>query len=171
MVLQELDGFHFATALDLIMGYYTIRLDLNTSKICTIIFPWGKYSYKRLPMGIVGSLDIFQAKMSDLMMSLEYVRTYLVNLLVISDENFEDHLEKLKVVLTRLSHARLKVNAEKCMFCANKIEYLGYILTRNRIKPQKNKVQTILALQSPKGVNQLRAFLRMVQYYQDLWAR
>jgi hypothetical protein len=34
------------------MGYYTIRLDPDASKICTIIFPWGKYSYKRLPMGI-----------------------------------------------------------------------------------------------------------------------
>jgi hypothetical protein len=59
-VLQEIEGFSYATALDLHMGYYTIRLDPDASKICTIIFPWGKYSYKRLPMGIAGSLDIFQ---------------------------------------------------------------------------------------------------------------
>jgi hypothetical protein len=45
-VLQEMEGFSFATALDLNMGYYTIRLDPDASKICTIIFPWGKYSYK-----------------------------------------------------------------------------------------------------------------------------
>jgi hypothetical protein len=38
-VLQELEGFTFATALDLNMGYYTIRLDPDASKICTIIFP------------------------------------------------------------------------------------------------------------------------------------
>jgi hypothetical protein len=62
MVLQELEGFTFAMALDLSMGYYTIRLDPAASKICTIIFPWGKYSYKRLPMGIAGSPDIFQSK-------------------------------------------------------------------------------------------------------------
>jgi hypothetical protein len=37
-VLQELEGFTFATALDLNMGYYTIRLDPDASKICTIIF-------------------------------------------------------------------------------------------------------------------------------------
>jgi hypothetical protein len=61
-VLQELEGFTFATALDLYMGYYTIRLDPDASRICTVIFPWGKYSYKRLPMGIAGSLDIFQSK-------------------------------------------------------------------------------------------------------------
>jgi hypothetical protein len=70
-VLQELEGFTFATALDLNMGYYTIRLGPDASKICTIIFPWGKYSYKRLPMGIAGSPDIFQGKMLELMESLE----------------------------------------------------------------------------------------------------
>jgi hypothetical protein len=45
-IMQELEGFTFATALDLNMGYYTIRLDPDASQICTIIFPWGKYSYK-----------------------------------------------------------------------------------------------------------------------------
>ncbi len=61
-VLHELEGFTFAAALDLNMGYYTIRLDPNASRICTVIFPWGKYSYKRLPMGIAGSPDIFKVK-------------------------------------------------------------------------------------------------------------
>ena len=85
------------------MGYYTIRLDPDASKICTIIFPWGKYSYKRLPMGIAGSPDIFQRKMLELMESLEFVRVYLDNLLCISKLSLEDHLEKLEVVLGRLA--------------------------------------------------------------------
>jgi hypothetical protein len=72
-VLQELEGFTFATALDLNMGYYTIKLDPDASKICTTIFPWGKYSYKQLTMGIAGSPDIFQGKMLELIKSLEYV--------------------------------------------------------------------------------------------------
>ena len=61
-VLQELEGLTYATTLDLNMGYYTIRLDPDSSKICTLIFPWGKYSYLQLPMGIAGSPDIFQEK-------------------------------------------------------------------------------------------------------------
>jgi hypothetical protein len=69
-VLQEVEGFSYATALDLNMGYYTIRLDPDASKICTIIFPWEKYSYKRLPMGIAGSTDIFQGKMLELIKKL-----------------------------------------------------------------------------------------------------
>jgi hypothetical protein len=45
--LQELDNFTYATTLDLNMGYYTIRLDPTAAEMCTIIFPWGKYSYQR----------------------------------------------------------------------------------------------------------------------------
>jgi hypothetical protein len=156
MVLQELEGFSFATALGLNMGYFTISLNPDASKICTIIFPWGKYPYKWLPMGIAGSSDIFQGKMSELMGSLEYVQAYLDNLLCISRSSLKDHLEKLEEVLRHLCNMGLKVNTENWTFCALEIEYLGYILTRDSIKPQSNKVQAILAIQPPKGVNQLR---------------
>ncbi len=61
-VLQGIEGFSYATALDLNMGYYTIRLHPDASKICTIIFPWGKYSHKRLPTGIAASPYIFQGR-------------------------------------------------------------------------------------------------------------
>jgi hypothetical protein len=84
------------------MGYYTIRLNPDASKICTIIFPWGKYSYKRLSMGIAGYPDIFQGKVSELIESLEFVRAYLDDLLCISKLSLEDHLEKLEVVLRQL---------------------------------------------------------------------
>ncbi len=170
-VLQEIEGFSYATALDLNMGYYTIRLYPDASKICTVIFPWVKYSYKRLPMGIVSSPDIFQGNMSELMESLEFVRVYLADLLCISKLSLEDHLEKLEVVLGRLRKAGLKVNAAKSTFCALEIEYLGYVLTIDGIKPQSYKVQAILAINLLTGVKQLRHFLGMVKYYRDLWAR
>ena len=93
VVLQELQWFTFATALDLNMGYYTIRQDPDASRICTIIFSWGKYSYKWLLMGIAGSPDIFQAKMSELMMALEYVKSYLDDLLIISKKNLTTTLK------------------------------------------------------------------------------
>ncbi len=75
--LQELEGFTYATTLGLNMGYYTIRLDPTAAEICTIIFPWGKYSYQRLPMGIAGLAGIFQAEMRNLMATLKYVRAYI----------------------------------------------------------------------------------------------
>ena len=98
-VLRELEGFTFATTIDLNMGYWTIRLDPDAQKICTIILPWGKYSYMRLPMGVAGSPDIFQEKMSDLMRALEFVQSYLDDLLVITKGTFNDYLIKVKVAL------------------------------------------------------------------------
>ncbi len=93
--LQELESFSYATALDVNMGYYTIRLDPDASKICIIILPWGKYAYLRLPMGVACSPNIFQAKMSELMATLEFIRTYLGDILCISKGNLNDHLAKL----------------------------------------------------------------------------
>ncbi len=122
-------------------------------------------------MGIAGSPDIFQEKISDLMATLEFVGTYLEDLLIITKGSLEDHLEKLSMVLTRLQDAGLKINADKSNFCTLETEYLGYVLTKDGTKPQVNKVQVILALAPPRNVKELRSFLGMVQYYRDLWAR
>ncbi len=126
------------------MGYYTIRLDPMAVEMCTIIFHFGKYSYLRLPMGISGSADIFQAEMMDLMDTLEYVRAYINDLMCITRGTLEDHLDKLEEVLKRLRDAGLKVNAAKSFFCTHEIEYLGCMLTRGGIKPQIKKYRQYL---------------------------
>jgi hypothetical protein len=169
--LQNIEGFQWATAIDLNMGYYHLRLDPATSDICTIVFPWGIYRYKRLPMGVACSPDIFQSKMNGLFSDLEYVLAYIDDLLVLTTDSFEDHLEKLDGVLQRLRDAGLQVNAAKSNFAAIEIEYLGYTLSREGISPQKSKVAAILALEPPSNVKQLRRVLGIIQYYRDLWAR
>ncbi len=77
----------------------------------------------------------------------------------------------METVLTRLHDTGLKVNVAKSLFCAHEIEYLGYILTREGIKPQSKKVQVILVLNLPNNVEELRHLLGMVQYYRDMWTR
>ena len=54
-----LEGFMFATSLDLNMGYYHIVLTPFSRNLCTIVLPWGKYRYIRLPLGLKNSPDIF----------------------------------------------------------------------------------------------------------------
>ena len=170
-ILQEMEGFTYATQLDLNMGYYTIRLDPDAQKICTIILPWGKYSYMRLPMGLLNSPDMFQEKMSTLMEELEYVRAYLDDLLVITNGTYEDHLAKVRKVLVKLQEKHLKVNLKKSHFAQDEVEYLGYILNRHGIKPMPQKVSAILALLPPTNVKQLRKFLGIIQYYRDVWEK
>ncbi len=71
----------------------------------------------------------------------------------------------------QVARCRLDSEARKSSFCAVETEYLGYVLSRDGIKPQPKKVQAILALTPPQNVKQLRRFLGMVQYYRDIWAR
>ncbi len=91
--------------------------------------------------------------------------------MIITKGSLEGHLEKLSMVLIRLQDAGLKINTDISKLCALETEYLGYVLMRDGIKPQSNKVQAMLALALPRNVKELRRFLGMVQYYRDLWAR
>ena len=169
-MLQKLEGFMYATSLDLNMGYYHLLLTPNARRLCTIVLPWGKYEYLRLPMGLCNSPDIFQEKMSELMQGLEFARAYLDDLLIISTEvGFDGHLDKLELVLNRLSEAGLKINAVKSFFARTNLEYLGYNISREGIRPSQNKVQAILQIQPPKTRKQLRRFIGMVNYYRDMW--
>ena len=168
-ILQGLTCLSYATVLDLKMGYYTIRLDPNAQRICTIITPWGKYKYLRLPMGIMAAPDIFQNKMSDLMNHLEFVRVYLDDLLIITNGSFDDHLAKLGQVLHLLKKVGLKCNLKKSFLCQEQVEYLGYLLTRDGIKPTPGKVKAILDLAPPTNVRGVRRVLGIIQYYRDLW--
>ena len=100
--------------------------------------------------------------MSELRAVLEFVFTYLDDLLCITKASLDDYEEHLKVVCTRLGEVGMKVNAPKSKFFAKEKEYLGYVLTYDGIKAQPNKVQ---------GVKDIYRFLGMVKYYRDLWAR
>jgi hypothetical protein len=119
-------------------------------------------------MGVACAPDIFQAKMSELMSTLKFIRAYVDDHLCITKGSFEHHLSKLREVLTRLQGAGLKDNAHKCFWGTYETEYLGYILSRDGIKPQPKKIEAILAIKLPTNVKELRRFLDMVQYYRDL---
>ena len=89
------------------------------------------------------------------MATLDYVRAYIGNFLVITKSSHDDHLDKLEQVFIQLHDTGLNVNAAKSFFCTQETEYLGYILTRGRIKPQPKKVQAFLALNPPNNVKEL----------------
>ena len=69
-ILLKLEGFQYSTSLDLNMGYNHIQLSKNAINLCMIIFLWGKYWYKRLPMGVVNSPEIFSRKLNNCFMYL-----------------------------------------------------------------------------------------------------
>ena len=170
-LLLKLEGFQYATSLDLNMGYYHIVLSPNSKRLCTIVLPWGKYELQRLPMGLCNSPDIFQERMSSLFEGLEFVRAYIDDLLTMTKGDFDDHLSKLRIVLQRLRDAGLKVNAKKSFFARSELEYLGYWISRTGIQPVAKKVQAIQSMTPPTNKKDLRRFIGMVNYYRDMWIR
>ena len=75
----------------------------------------------------------------------------------------------MEQVLNRLAEAGLKINASKSFFGRTSLEYLGYNISRDGIRPSQSKVKAILQIEKPKTRKQLRRFIGMVNYYRDMW--
>lgn len=171
--MQKLEKFKCATAIDLSQGYYHIPLSEESQRICTTVLPWGKYSYKRLAMGIASAPDIFQSIMMDVLGDLDFVLCYLDDILVLQKEgeSEDDHIRKIEMVLQRLEDKGFKANLRKSFFMQKEIEYLGFQLTANGIAPQPKKVDAMLRIEAPTNRKQLKRFLGMVNFYRDVWPK
>ena len=58
---------------------------------------------------------------------------------------------------------------KKLHFAEFKIEYLGYWITQQGILPLPKKVEALQNIAPPKNKKQLQRFLKMVNYYRDMW--
>ena len=102
-MLLNLEGYKYATSLELNMVYYPIRIIEKASNPCKIILTRGKYRYKHLPMWVSNSPDIFQEKMNEIFSGFEFIQAYINDLLIITKGDWFDHLDKLE-----LTHKILK---------------------------------------------------------------
>ena len=71
----------------------------------------------------------------------------------------------------RLRAAGLKVNAPKYSFGLKWITRLGYVITREFIKPDPKKLQGVIDIGQPYTTTKTRAIIGVVQYYRDMWPR
>jgi hypothetical protein len=135
-MIRSMEGFTFASVLELNMSYYHIKIDVDgdvdadAQNLCTIVFLWGKYKYKCLPKGIkiAWFLMFFKTSCLSLKKIWNTLRQtyYLDDLLILTNSSFKDHPLKLEMVLARLSTTGMRVNISKSKFFAEQREYLGY---------------------------------------------
>ena len=170
-LLQDIGKYRYVTALDLSMGYYHFRLSDALADLSTFMLPFGLYRYRRLPMGLNVSPDLFQERLSKLFADLQYMKVYLDDLLIFSNGSYEDHLAKVDEALRRLKSKNLAVNALKSFWAVEEVDYLGFRLTPNGVLPQPKKVQSILAMTRPTSRKQLRRFIGMVNFYRYMWRK
>ena len=76
-LLLKLEAFKCTTSLDLYMGYYHIKLFPFSRKLCTIVLPWGKYKYQKVPIGLCPN-KFFQDKKTNCSMMYNMLEQILM---------------------------------------------------------------------------------------------
>ena len=69
----------------------------------------GKYEYQELFMGLCNTPDMFQENMNKLFNGLDYID----QLLIISNKPFEDQINKLDKIFSKLKLKSFQINIEK----------------------------------------------------------
>jgi len=167
-ILHRRNGYKYFTKIDLSMQYYAFELDEESSNLCVIVTPFGKYKYKRLPMGICLSTDIAQEIMETVLQDIKDVEIYLDDIGIFSND-WESHLQTIQTVLTKLQENGFSVNPLKCEWAVQETDWLGYWLTPTGLKPWTKKIQAITTLKQPTNLRQLRSFIGLVNYYKEMW--
>jgi cleavage and polyadenylation specificity factor subunit 1 len=93
-----------------------------------------------------------------------FVFVYLDDLLIFS-KNRQEHLAHLHQVFEVLAKNGLRVNAAKCTFAAESVDYLGHTVTSSGISPIASHVQPILDFPPPHDVRALQKFLGMLNFF------
>ena len=95
------------------MQYYTFRLDEECQELCVIITPFGKYKYKRLPMGLKCAPDFPQQAMENILQGIDNSEVLLDDIGCFSNE-WKHHLKLLDQVLTALQTNEFTIYLRKC---------------------------------------------------------
>ena len=74
------------------MGYYNIRLLHASQNMMTIVTEFSKFRYNHLPMCMCASGGIFQSQVDELLGDIKGVKTYIDDILVLSNERFYEHI-------------------------------------------------------------------------------
>jgi cleavage and polyadenylation specificity factor subunit 1 len=102
--------------------------------------------------------------MDDVMSGLSFSFVYLDDILVASADH-QQHQQHLREVLRRLQVHGLVINAEKCQFGVDQIDYLGHRITSSGVRPLQDRLTAIQKHPFPKNVAQLQTYLGMVNFY------
>ena len=86
--MHKLEGFQYAKALYLNMGYYNIRLSPASQYTTAMVTEFGKFRYNRLPIGMCTSGEISQSKVEKLIGDIKGVKTYINDIIVLSKDIF-----------------------------------------------------------------------------------
>lgn len=165
-ILRLLSGGSWFSKLDLRSGYWQVELT-DRAKPLTAWYSNGKlYNFRVMPFGLSEAPGTFVALMNVVFDG--YIHTFVFPFFDdahLRSISFQEHLEHLRKVLDRLKEANLVLNMQKSAFARRQVEFLGYIITKDGIRKDPEKLRPIVDYPRPQTREELQRFLGMCAYY------
>ena len=165
--IDRLRGKKIYTRLDLRNGYYHVKMHEDSVKYTAFITPLGHYEFLRLPFGLTDGPKKFAkyiAKVFEPLIKNEEVLVYFDDLLIASVDLVE-HLDTLRRVFKIAGEQNLNFRFDKCSFAKYGIEYLGYRIDEQGIRPGIANVAAIKEYPSPRDVKEAHRFVCMASFF------
>ena len=142
--LDALTGARWFSTMDLASGYNQVPVaeaDRPKTAFCT---PFGLFEWNRMPFGLCNAPSTFQRLMQRIFgdKQCQSLLLYLDDIVVFSS-TFQQHLERLEVVLQRLQHEGLKAKLSKCSFFQQEVRYLGHVISAEGVSTDPSKVEVV----------------------------
>ncbi len=165
-VIDQLGKSTWFTTLDLQSGFWQIRMAPEDMKKTALIAKTGLYDWTVMPFGLKNATSTFIRTMVEVFKDLgsAFLKVFVDDLNVHS-ETWGEHIQHLDAVLCELREVNLKLNPSKCCFTAKTITFLGHMVSKEGIRPDPGKIETVMHFPTPKNVTSVRSFLGLTGYY------
>jgi len=127
--------------------------------------PWGTYTYKKMPFGLINSEATFQREMDIYFRGLinQSIVVYLDDVTVFS-KNKIDHLSHLRSILQRCHKYDLSLNPKKSIFAVEQGKLLGFIVSSDGMIIDLERTQAIAKLPPPSSKKSMQSFLGQINF-------
>lgn len=120
-LLNALHGAQRFSKLDLAAAYHQVPLHPDSRDLTAFITHEGLFRFKRVCFGLASAPATFQQMMAKILQGCKGVLFYLDDV-VVYGKNQQEHLERLKEMLVRISEAGMKLK-NKCVFDVGEISF------------------------------------------------
>ena len=119
-----------------------------------------------MPFGLTNAPATFQRLMEFCLgeLHLNWCIIYLDDIIVFS-RTPEEHLHRLKAVISKSRTAGLKLKPTKCDLFRQQINYLGHVISKEGVSNDPDKIKAVTEWPEPTTVTEVRLFLDFVSYY------